>query len=93
MTSARERAVEAGARALCAGNGTPWNLCHHRARGNYRALSRAALRAAFPILAEELVKVAEDAGNSGMIAADNATDVIVEALRARIQQMAEAEHE
>lgn len=88
MTSAKERAVEAGARAQEEANEWPMKTYRERAMS-------AALRAAFPILAEELVRMIEDEHTpvcqdmADTVIADR-VDQIVEALRARIQQMAEA---
>lgn len=78
MNSARERAVEAGARAF--EDVSVWPAKTYRER----AMS-AAIRAAFPILAEELVEQVEMARK-----VSHGSEFIVTALRARIQQMTEA---
>lgn len=117
MASAKERAVEAGARAM---NPDAFTLdenplVQRLAVGLAKEDAEACLRAAFPILAEELVKVAEEEaedlwqirnnyidGNMlcsvvqrKVFAAEfreraEAVEQVAEALRARIQQMAEA---
>lgn len=102
MTSAKERAVEAGARALVAGatgSDTSWDNETEHWRECLRADAEAVLRAAFPILAEELVDdLWERAlvfdkgiieGHIDRIVAEELRDR-ASALRARIQQMAEA---
>lgn len=105
MTSATERAVEAGARAIVARNGGDWDETPKHWQDVYRADVATALLAAFPIQAEELVAWHdEQAAGCDVLAAklENAGEAdrmerIAEShrryahhLRARIQQMAEA---
>lgn len=99
MNSARERAVEAGARAASPhvfndafwlAKGAPDHHQRH-ARENARNHAAACLRAAFPILAEDVLDIAavylkEQYGASYGL--DNPIDRA--RIRARIQQMAEA---
>ncbi|MCX5580253.1 hypothetical protein [Kaistia terrae] len=91
MNSAKERAVEAGARAIARydqGNDIHWQL--------YTFQAEAVLRAGIAIELEELAQKVEQMyrphiGRHEM--EERAAKVIAAALRARIQQMAEAEHE
>lgn len=98
MTSTMERAVEAGARAF--EDVSVWPAKTYRER----AMS-AAIRAAFPILAEDLVAWHDGNARAAKRDAAEARSVIVSqqwgrvakwhqeaatALRARIQQMTEA---
>ncbi|HEV7285224.1 MAG TPA: hypothetical protein VGN75_10230 [Kaistia sp.] len=89
MTSAKERAVEAGARELSRrdmGDEDYWEA--------FTEDAKSTLRVTFPILAEDLVAWHDE--QAAMYEADDLT-VMAEfhrdcarALRARIQQMAEA---
>jgi len=108
MTSANERAVEAGARAGSPAAFDPNSFVgipHRRqiAERFARKSAAATLRAAFPILAEELVAwhdeqaehqlaTAEERGIPFHLAVSTAGvhRAHASALRARIQQMAEA---
>lgn len=95
MNSARERAVEAGARAICADYDESEELA--------RDVANTVIRAAFPAWADELAAQIE--GSLDTITHDERLETadlaalrdrdhkIARALRARIQQMAEAEHE
>jgi len=98
MTSAKERAVEAGARAASphAFNDAFWLARgapdHHQkhAQANAKNHAAAVLRAAFPILAEELVEIAlKHSYSNNYFVSSDATEIAA-ALCARIQQMAEA---
>ena len=90
MTSARERAVEAGARSDAAFDGRSWEALSRAERERYLARSRKAQSAAFPILAEELVEIAlKHSYSNNYFVSSDATEIAAE-LRARIQQMAEA---
>lgn len=53
MTSAKERAVEAGARSDAEFDGRSWEALSRAERERYLARSRKAQGAAFPILAED----------------------------------------
>jgi hypothetical protein len=106
MNSARERAVEAGAVQLCWGpGGTSLEGVPVAMAGRFREMSRDVIRAAFPILAEELVREAfqhgYERGAGGYIgepgsqedmalAKEQAWGTEAQVLRARIQRMAEA---
>lgn len=111
MTSARERAVEAGAEVAALFDHEVFERLCRSDQVAYLDLAKAVLSAAFPILAEELVKEIEakavslerratgrsDVGDFkeaylNRIASTATMDVASE-LRARIQHMAEAEHE
>lgn len=90
MTSAKERAVEAGARSDAAFDGRSWEALSRAERERYLARSRKAQSAAFPILAEELVEIAlKHSYSNNYFVSSDATEIAAE-LRARIQQMAEA---
>lgn len=84
MTSTMERAVEVGARAIFSET-----YAHDLAKEPaetielYHGLARNCLRAAFPIMAEELVEQVEAARRVSC-----GSEFIVTALRARIQHMA-----
>ena len=95
MTSAKERAVEAGARSDAAFDGRSWEALSRAERERYLARARKSQGAAFPILSAELVRDAE--AGVAMLKAAGASDdgvrganAIALSLRARIQQMAEA---
>ncbi|WP_336800358.1 hypothetical protein [Kaistia sp. MMO-174] len=99
VNNAWERAVEAGARALAhdsSGHDTYWR--------SHVTKAEIPLRAAFPILAEELVKLAEAENNAAIdngigstsnhrmihhMGRSEAAITITTAIRARIEQMKE----
>lgn len=108
MNSARERAVEAGARSDAEFDGRDWNGMGRADRERYLARARKSQGAAFPILAEELVAWHDEQANAAERYAKQAPTLAVRqqwefvadthrshaaTLRARIQQMAEAGHE
>jgi hypothetical protein len=97
MNSARERAVEAGARSDAEFDGRDWNGMSRADRERYLARSRRSLQAIVPVILEEAQEVLFD---HTPVCQDTTSDAIADnlgwvevALRARIQQMAEAEHE
>lgn len=94
MTSAKERAVEAGARSDAAFDGRSWEALSRAERERYLARARKSLQAMVPVILDEVQEVmfdhtpvCQDMASTAI--ADNLGWVEV-ALRARIQQMAEA---
>lgn len=103
--NAWERAVEAGARSDAAFDGRSWEALSRAERERYLARARKSQGAAFPILAEELVAWHDEQALIAQADAEKSVDEEIRqdcltqaatsrydaaALRARIQQMAEA---